>query len=64
MSRSRSITSASRRGGDIAEIVLGREALAGLGRVLEARGFGQAERSALERRLLADLRFQACGRRR
>src|SRR6185312_4200858 len=42
-------------GGDIAELVLGREALAGLGHILEARVFSQAQFAALQRWLLADL---------
>ena len=42
-------------GGNVAEIVLGRETLAGLGGILEARVFGQPKRAALQRRLLADV---------
>jgi len=44
--------------GDIAEIALGHEALAGLGGVLETRGLGEPQRAPLQRRLLADLRAE------
>src|SRR5579883_2618884 len=39
---------------NIAELVLGGEALADFGRILEARVFGQPQRMAHQRRLLAD----------